>query len=141
MARAPIGTTAMVLLALGAAFGDCHASRAATRPAASREAIERDWMLQDYLRIELPAGSSERSRSGDRRISVGLSRGATMRCWNACRASPAIATAYVEERMLVRVLADLDRVPGDIRAAADQLCRRPHAWQRPALEAVLPAGV
>ena len=29
------------------------------------EAIERDWMLQDYLRIELPPALSEGSRIGD----------------------------------------------------------------------------
>ncbi len=56
MASAPISTMAVVSLALGAAFAAPRAAwAAATRPAASREAVEQDWILQDYLRIEVPA--------------------------------------------------------------------------------------
>ena len=122
MARIPIGTMATVLLALGAAFGDCHAAWAATtRPAASREAIERDWMLQDYLRIELPA-ALKREVHEWRQTHL---RTPESRCDDAVlERMPCFVSdhdSYAEERMLVRVLADLDRVPSDIRVALDQL--------------------
>ena len=122
MAWTPIGTTAMVLLALGAACGSPPAAcMAATRPAASREGIERDWMLQDYLRIELPAVLKREVQEWRQ----AYLRTPESRCDDAvlermsCFASD--HDSYVEQRMLLRVLADLDRVPSDIRAAVDQL--------------------
>ena len=93
------------------------------REAASRAAIVRDWMLQDYIRVELPPDLEKEKAEWWRKHL----RSPESRCDDpvpaklTCFVSPRDAT--VEERMVVRVLAECGGEKEALRTEVGRLVR------------------
>ena len=91
------------------------------REATSRAAIERDWMLQDYMAVGLPpALEGEKTRWRDEHLHGPEARDdAPVLEHLACFASA--QDSVVEERMVARVLDELGPAGADLRHAYDTL--------------------
>jgi len=109
------------LTVLPASMAVGAAGRGPWRPAASREAVERDWMLQDYMSIELPAAlEREKQQWRDRHLKARESRPdppvlAKLTCFVSER------DAIVEQRMVARVLSQLGEGAAPLRAELERL--------------------
>ncbi|HUS90243.1 MAG TPA: hypothetical protein VM695_00290 [Phycisphaerae bacterium] len=97
------------------------AAPAEPRPAASREAIERDWMLQDYMAIELPAElEREKQQWREKHLTSRESRpDAPVLAKLGCFVRD--GDCLVERRMVDRVLAALGEQAAALRSRAEQL--------------------
>lgn len=122
MSRTPFGTSVVKLLILGTVCGaESLVARSDEREAASRDAIVRDWMLQDYMNIPLPAKlEQEKERWRQEHVKARESKPdapvlESMACFVSDRDS------IVERRMIARVLYELGETGREMREQADAL--------------------
>ena len=97
------------------------AASSPAREAASPSAITDDWLLQDYMAIELPpALEQEKQTWREQHLKSPESRREDpVLAKLSCFTSPTDST--IEQRMLARVLAELGPKPADLTTALDQL--------------------
>ncbi|MEE8452494.1 MAG: hypothetical protein V3R99_11290 [Thermoguttaceae bacterium] len=102
---------------------DCMAKAPADRQAASRDGVVRDWMLQDYMSIELPdALEAEKRQWRQEHLKAPESKpDAPVLKHLTCFVSE--HDAIVERRMLARVLEELGTTDETVRTELDRLIR------------------
>ncbi len=113
----------VVLIAAAALWSNAGLAAEQSRPAASRAAVVRDWMLQDYMNITLPEELEREKRQWQaKHLKAPESKPDSPVLKNlSCFIGDREAT--VERRMLDRVLEELDEDAGTIRAAVESLVR------------------
>jgi len=124
MARTLPSVGVVVLLMVGTVCGtEPLMARSSGREAASRDAIVRDWMLEDYMNIPLPKGlEEEKERWRQEHVKARESKPdspvlESLACFVSSRDST------VEQRMIVRVLDELGESGHGIGEQASALAR------------------
>ena len=97
-------------------------------PAASRQAIVRDWMLQDYMSIRLPEELEREKRQWQEKHLVASESKADAPVLKNLGCFVSERDAVVERRMMDRVLTELGAAGDESRRANAHALLRAAAW-------------